>query len=188
MQGRKVLVVGMARSGVAAARMLHEMGALVRIADQKNEAELGGQLDELRLDGIEWRLGEPAETLLEGMDLVVVSPGVPVTHPAIEAARRIGLPVIGELELAYRPRPGQADRHHRHQRKDHHLHADRRNLQKRWEAYVRGGQHWRALRLRGAQDPPGGRDRCARSRPSSWRRSKNSIRRSPPSSTSPRIT
>ncbi len=107
MQDRKVLVVGMARSGVAAALMLHELGAGVRIADQKTEAELGSQLDELRLEGIEWRLGEPAEALLEGMDLLVVSPGVPVTHPAIEKARRLGIPAIGELELAYRHAQGR---------------------------------------------------------------------------------
>ena len=107
MKGSRVLVVGMARSGVAAARMLHETGALVRISDQKTEAELLGQLDELRLDGIEWRLGEAAEALLEGMDLVVVSPGVPITHPAIEKAKQLGIPVIGELELAFRHAQGR---------------------------------------------------------------------------------
>jgi UDP-N-acetylmuramoylalanine--D-glutamate ligase len=107
MQGRKVLVVGMARSGVAAARMLREMGVLVRISDQKTGTELGEQLDELRLEGIEWRLGEPAEGLLEGMDLVVISPGVPVTHPAVEKAKELGIPVIGELELAYRHAQGR---------------------------------------------------------------------------------
>ena len=107
MQDKRVLVVGMARSGVAAARLLRALGAQVRIADQKTAAELEGQLEELRLDGIEWRLGEHAETLLEGMDLVVVSPGVPVTHPAIEEAKRWGIPVIGELELAYRHAQGK---------------------------------------------------------------------------------
>ena len=107
MQDKRVLVVGMARSGVAAARLLRALGAQVRIADQKTAAELEGQLEELRSDGIEWRLGEPAETLLEGMDLVVVSPGVPVTHPAVEEAKRRSIPVIGELELAYRHAQGK---------------------------------------------------------------------------------
>lgn len=102
MQGRRVLVVGMARSGIAAARMLRELGAQVRISDQKSEGDFNGALDELRLDGVEWRLGEPSEALLEDMDLVVVSPGVPVGHPAIEKAKRMAIPVIGELELAYR--------------------------------------------------------------------------------------
>ena len=107
MLGSNVLVVGMARSGVAAARMLRELGANVRISDRKTEADFNGALDELRIDGVEWRLGEPAEALLPGMDLLVVSPGVPDTHPAIELAKRLGIPVIGELELAYRHAQGR---------------------------------------------------------------------------------
>ena len=107
MQGRKVLVVGMARSGVAAARMLLDLGAEVRIADQKTEADFGDQLSELKLEGVEWRLGEPAEGLLDGMDLLVVSPGVPVTHPAVTEARRRDIPVVGELELASRHAQGR---------------------------------------------------------------------------------
>ncbi len=63
MRGKRVLVVGMARSGVAAARMLLDLGAQVRIADQKTEADFGDQLSELKLEGIEWRLGEAAERL-----------------------------------------------------------------------------------------------------------------------------
>lgn len=107
MQDKRVLVVGMARSGVAAARMLRTLGAQVRIADKKTAEELGGQLDELRLDGVEWRLGEPLETLLDGIDLVVVSPGIPITHPVVEEAKRRGIPLIGELELAYRHAQGK---------------------------------------------------------------------------------
>jgi UDP-N-acetylmuramoylalanine--D-glutamate ligase len=107
MQDKRVLVVGMARSGVAAARMLRTLGAQVRIADQKTAAEFHGHLDELRMDGIEWRLGEPLETLLEDIDLVVVSPGIPITHPVVDEAKRRGIPLIGELELAYRHAQGK---------------------------------------------------------------------------------
>ncbi len=107
MRGKRVLVVGMARSGVAAARMLLDLGAQVRIADQKTEADFGDQLSELKLEGIEWRLGEAAEGLLEGMDLLVISPGVPITHPAVAEARRREIPVIGELELAARHAQGR---------------------------------------------------------------------------------
>ncbi len=84
MQGKRVLVVGMARSGMAAARMLADLGAQVRIADQKDEAGFDGALEELRLASVEWRLGEAAEGLVEGMEQVVISPGVPADHPVIK--------------------------------------------------------------------------------------------------------
>lgn len=107
MKGKHVLVVGMARSGVAAAQMLAERGALVRISDRKTDRELGEQLKELAREGVEWRLGEPSETLVEGMDLVVVSPGVPLTHPVFSQAKALGVPVVGELEMAYRMSQGR---------------------------------------------------------------------------------
>jgi UDP-N-acetylmuramoylalanine--D-glutamate ligase len=102
MQGKRVLVIGMARSGVAAANMLVELGAQVRISDRKSEKDFGGALDGLKREGVEWRLGESAEALLEGVDQIVVSPGVPADHPAIERAKELGIGIIGELELASR--------------------------------------------------------------------------------------
>ena len=71
---KRVLVIGMARSGIAAARLLHEKGDVVVLSDRKNEAEFGNALDELRQENVEFRLGEDAQSLLPGVDLVVISP------------------------------------------------------------------------------------------------------------------
>ncbi len=102
MIGKYALVWGMARSGIAAAKLLNDAGAFVRINDKKTASELGDCLDILKTDGIEWRLGEPVEGLLDGIDIMVISPGIPDTHPAVALARSKGIEVIAEIELAYR--------------------------------------------------------------------------------------
>ena len=106
MKNKNVLVVGMARSGIAAAKLLSERGAHVRISDIKTKDQFTDGLRELERPGIEWRLGEKSETLLDGMDLLVISPGVPIDKPVVVKAKAMGIPVIGELELAYRMSQG----------------------------------------------------------------------------------
>lgn len=106
MKNKNVLVVGMARSGIAAAKLLSERGAHVRISDIKTKDQFTDGLKELERPGIEWRLGEKSETLLDGMDLLVISPGVPIDKPVVVKAKEMGIPVIGELELAYRMSQG----------------------------------------------------------------------------------
>ena len=98
-RGKQVAVVGAARSGVAAAELLIRRGARVTLTDVKPEIEDG---DRLRAAGVELELGGHHEETLVKADLVVLSPGVPSQQPALEAARRAGVPVIGELELASR--------------------------------------------------------------------------------------
>lgn len=100
--GQTVLVVGLARSGLAAARLLRKHGASVRVADRKSAAELGQTARELVEAGIDVRTDDPGVAALEGVDLVVLSPGVPRTAPLPAAALERGVPVIGELELASR--------------------------------------------------------------------------------------
>ena len=97
--GRNVVVVGAARSGVAAARLLARRGAQVTVTDQKTEIAAAGALVE---QGITLELGRHDARTLRSADLVVVSPGVNLDQPALVAARENGVPVIGELELAYR--------------------------------------------------------------------------------------
>ena len=100
---QRALVVGMARSGVSAAILLRELGYIVRLSDSKNQEQLQEALSELSpLDNIEYRLGEPAQGLLDDVDLVVISPGVPIDHPVVTAAQEKGIELIGELELAAR--------------------------------------------------------------------------------------
>lgn len=97
---KKVLVVGMARSGAAAAQLLRANGAVVTVNDSKTEEELGESLENLRGLELERRFGCPAADLLEGKDVLVISPGIPDTAPFVVKAREMGIYVIGELELA----------------------------------------------------------------------------------------
>lgn len=99
-ENKKVLVVGMARSGVAAAQLLRAYGAEVTVNDSKSEEELGSQLRPLEGLQLTRRFGCPAMDLLEGMDVLVISPGIPDTAPFVVRAKEAGIYVIGELELA----------------------------------------------------------------------------------------
>ena len=107
MNGKKVMVLGMARSGVAAAKLLDSLGAKVRISDQKTREKLGTAVEPLNgCANIEWRLGEKAEDLLEGQDILLISPGVPIDSAVVLKARELGVEVIGELELGYQTAKG----------------------------------------------------------------------------------
>jgi UDP-N-acetylmuramoylalanine--D-glutamate ligase len=97
--GKRVVVVGAARSGVAAARLLVRRGAEVVLTDAKERVD--GE-DELRSAGVTLELGGHRSETLQRADLIVLSPGVPLTQPQIAAAKAAGIPVIGELELASR--------------------------------------------------------------------------------------
>lgn len=106
-EGKRVLVVGMARSGVAAAQLLVKHGAKVVVNDSKTGEELGEAVAPLMSLPVEWALGRPAADCLDGIDVLVISPGIPDTAPFVEEARRRGVSVTGELELAYRLSPGE---------------------------------------------------------------------------------
>ena len=107
MEIRKALVLGMARSGAAAARLLLARGCEVTICDQKAREAFKGALDDLDVLGVHWHLGEENPLpLLEGMDALILSPGIPDTHPAVVRARELGVEVMGELEYAYRESTG----------------------------------------------------------------------------------
>lgn len=100
--GKKVLVIGLARSGVAAAELLLGRGAQVTVADKRSAEALGESLVRLQQAGARAVLGEHSETLLFEHALIVVSPGVPRDLPALQAAAARGVEIIGELELAWR--------------------------------------------------------------------------------------
>src|SRR5712691_7117916 len=102
LEGKKVLVVGLARSGVAAARLLVSRGAIVIANDLKPEAEIREASDQLRKLGVTLSLGAHPESLFLDADLIVLSPGVPADLEALEAARRARIEIIGEPELAGR--------------------------------------------------------------------------------------
>lgn len=99
-KGLQATVVGLARSGVGAARLLQHLGAQVTVADRKEPEELRGILPQVDQSGIAVRVGAQYESALEGADLVVISPGVPTQLDALSRVRARGVRVIGELELA----------------------------------------------------------------------------------------
>ncbi len=102
MSGKHIVVVGAARSGAATARFARSRGARVTLSDQAPAASLGDVPAKLAAQGVSLELGgHHSETFMDA-DLVVLSPGVPHTIAPLEAARRRGVPVIGELELASR--------------------------------------------------------------------------------------
>jgi len=98
--GARVTVMGLARSGVAASRLLQAAGASVTVADRKESAELTTALDAIDRDHVGVTVGARYETSLDEADLVVISPGVPCRLASLDVVRRRGVKVIGELELA----------------------------------------------------------------------------------------
>jgi UDP-N-acetylmuramoylalanine--D-glutamate ligase len=95
-------VLGIARSGRAAAAALARRGVQVVAADRSADADAG----RLGAEGVEVRVGSEEESLLEGVELVVKSPGVPGESPLAAAARARAIPVWSEVELGYRLLPG----------------------------------------------------------------------------------
>ncbi|HEU4962549.1 MAG TPA: UDP-N-acetylmuramoyl-L-alanine--D-glutamate ligase [Bacilli bacterium] len=103
LSGKKVLVLGLARSGAAVARLLHRHGAQVVVNDQKPLSELGQEATDLQALGIEViGGGHPEGIVHSGLDLVVKNPGIPYTAAPVAQALALGLPVYVEVELAYR--------------------------------------------------------------------------------------
>jgi len=100
-QNKKVLVLGLARSGFSAAKLLHDLGALVTVNDGKPFAENPEAQDLLAL-GVKVITGShPIELLDEGFSLVVKNPGIPYSQPLVQKALEKKIPVITEVELAY---------------------------------------------------------------------------------------
>ncbi|MBM3781947.1 MAG: UDP-N-acetylmuramoyl-L-alanine--D-glutamate ligase [Acidobacteria bacterium] len=99
--GQRVLVVGAARSGVAAALLLARRGALVTLTDARASLPEADTVA-LQVASVQLELGQHTEALFTSADLIVTSPGVPTTLAPLAAARAAGVPVIGELELAAR--------------------------------------------------------------------------------------
>ena len=100
--GKKVLVVGMARSGMAAARFLQTRGAWVTVSDTRGQSRLEPEIRALRALGISCEAGgHRLETLLKA-EHIVVSPGVPLDQPVLREAARRGREILSEIELASR--------------------------------------------------------------------------------------
>ncbi|MGM9925280.1 MAG: UDP-N-acetylmuramoyl-L-alanine--D-glutamate ligase [Bacillus sp. (in: firmicutes)] len=98
---KKVLVLGLAKSGVSAAQLLHNLGAFVTVNDKKPLSE-NPEAQHLLEQGITVICGDhPLELLEEGFQVIVKNPGIPYSNPLIKGALERGIPVITEVELAY---------------------------------------------------------------------------------------
>jgi UDP-N-acetylmuramoylalanine--D-glutamate ligase len=100
-ENKKVLVLGLAKSGFSAAKLLHELGALVTVNDGKPFEE-NAEAQELLSLGIKVVTGShPIELLDEDFSLMVKNPGIPYSQPLVAKAAEMGIPIITEVELAY---------------------------------------------------------------------------------------
>lgn len=99
-QNKNVLILGLAKSGSAAAKLVHELGANVIVNDQKpyEENEAAKELEKI---GIKVVCGSHPLELLEGIHVIIKNPGIPYSNPLLEAAAKRDLPIITEVELAY---------------------------------------------------------------------------------------
>ena len=100
--GKRVLVVGLARTGVAVSLFAAGYGAGVTATDEKPESALGEAVGKLRAAGVKLELGGHPPAAFFEQDLIVVSPGVPVNLPPLVLAHVGGIPVWGEIERAWR--------------------------------------------------------------------------------------
>ncbi|HSO21199.1 MAG TPA: UDP-N-acetylmuramoyl-L-alanine--D-glutamate ligase, partial [Desulfosarcina sp.] len=102
LKSRAVTVVGLGRSGLAAARFCRRAGARVTVSETGAVDRFAAESETLERAGVKLEFGPHRETAFTRADLIVLSPGVPHTIPPLEAAQRRGIPVMGEMELAAR--------------------------------------------------------------------------------------
>lgn len=100
--GKSAHIIGMARSGLAAVEVLVSLGAHVTVHDRKQVSELPDAIAVCRKAGAAIMTGDDAYKGIAGADFIVISPGVPITNEALILAGKAGIPVLPEIELAYR--------------------------------------------------------------------------------------
>jgi UDP-N-acetylmuramoylalanine--D-glutamate ligase len=107
LRNKGVLVIGLARTGVATALFCAARGARVTATDTRSENELGGSTGPVRAAGVHLEFGSHRQELVLDRDLIIPSPGVPADAPLLQAARSRGVTIWSEIELAARFLKGQ---------------------------------------------------------------------------------
>ena len=107
LKNKRVLVVGAGKSGISAAHFLLQQGAKVTVSDSRSAAALAGEIPALMEAGIMVETGGHGLLTFRRQDFIVISPGVPTLTPEVVRVRALGMPVVGELELASRFLKGQ---------------------------------------------------------------------------------
>lgn len=107
LEDKRILVVGMGKSGIAATQALLKLGAVVSVYDQKSEGQIDAQLIQfLKNKNVTCFFGEEPDNT-GALDMVVISPGVPLDTGFVQKAKDAGVEIIGELEIAYRVGKGK---------------------------------------------------------------------------------
>ncbi|MGH2567386.1 MAG: UDP-N-acetylmuramoyl-L-alanine--D-glutamate ligase, partial [Bacteroidota bacterium] len=96
---KRISVIGAARSGAGAARLLLRQGATVFVSDKETEAKFASYIPQLKASGVEYELGGHTDRVYD-CSLMVISPGVPSNAPVVIEAQRRGIKVVSELEVA----------------------------------------------------------------------------------------
>src|ERR1700677_2128932 len=107
LKNKRVLVVGLGKSGLSAAMFLRDRGARVTVSDTRSAKELAQEIPMLLDAGIMVESGGHGLLTFRRQDLIVVSPGVPTDTPEVQQTKAFGMPIIGEVELASRFLQGQ---------------------------------------------------------------------------------
>ena len=102
LKGKTFLVVGLARTGRECARFLAQRGAAVRVSDRRAAEDLRQEVESLAGLAVDYRLGGEEPAWLDGVDFVIPSPGVPPENVFVQRAAARGIPVLSEIEVAYR--------------------------------------------------------------------------------------
>ena len=99
--GKRISILGMARSGVSCAILLHKMGAEVFVSDIKKKELLSSQISQLEDFDIDFETGGHTSQAIQNKDFIVVSPGIPSDIPLLNQAEELGIPRFSEIEIAY---------------------------------------------------------------------------------------
>jgi len=102
LRGKRVLVVGLARTGVATSLFCAARGAAVTATDSRTENEIGAEIPKLREAAVTLELGGHQEKTFLAQELIIPSPGVPADAPLLQSARAKGITIWSEIEMAYR--------------------------------------------------------------------------------------
>ena len=102
LNGQTILIIGLGKTGIATARFLAKQQAKIVVTDQKTEADIADTLTEIRNEGISIKIAPYDPSGLQGIDLVIPSPGVPPHDPLLSAAVRRNITICSELEIACR--------------------------------------------------------------------------------------
>jgi UDP-N-acetylmuramoylalanine--D-glutamate ligase len=98
-RGKRILIIGAARQGLALVRYLVQHGSIVTLSDNQNEAQMASEIESLRNLPVTWAMGGHPLDLLNETDFVSVSGGVPLTIPILEEAQKLGIPLINDSQV-----------------------------------------------------------------------------------------